>query len=274
MLRRLVCNLISSAVLLAFAGGASVVWAQQPAAKSPTIPFLKTKVTPLSGTYLVLKDANVRIRPATKGRRIGRRGKGDKVTVVGRAKGPWLAIRGDDGKDIGFIYQSTLMPVIDGTLEKPLSGTVRGGGDTTCRYEIHFDGKSPAQGQAFEFADYEVRWRCTIGGKEAQFHTPMFLTEGPYRGRTKRIHQITIDILDLTVSLEDVLSTNTLWDRNKGTISFDSVTVKQFSRNPTRDSEAAANLAEALNGAVQIASSAWNTPLWRALAEKSAAAAN
>lgn len=233
-----------------------------------TVPFLKTEVFPVEGTYLVLQDANVRQQPATKGRRIGRRAKGERVRVVGRAKGPWLAIRGDDGKDIGFIFRSTLMPVVDGSLDSPLSGKLTAPASKPCSYLIHFEGKSPAEGQAFEFCDYEIHWTCDLGGRRVSFRTPMFLTEGPYRGKTKRIHQITIDILDLSDSLEDVLSTHTLWNRTRDEITFDSITVKQFGRKPGQARADAKTLDQALRGAVGIAASAWNDPLWAALAQR------
>lgn len=240
--------------------------AQTAPEKPEPIKFLDTTVQPLAGTYLVLTNANVRAEPRTKGKRLGRRDKGDRVTVVGRAKGPWLAIRDDDGKDAGFIYQPSLMPVIDGSIDKTLSGSLTGSGKAACRYEIRFEGKSQAQGQAFEFADYDIGWNCSIGGSLMPFHTPMFLTEGPYRGKAKSIHQITIDILDLTLGVENVLSTHMLWDRDKGVVTFDSITIKQYGRNPNPAEAPAAELPMALQAAVQIAASAWNTQLWRAVA--------
>lgn len=267
-LRRLFLIIFALPLFLAAAGG-DCAWAQDAKKKSASVPFLKTTVTPLTGTYLVLKAANVRLRPATKGRRVGRRGKGERVQVVGRAKGPWLAIRDGEGKDIGFIYQTSLMPVIDGTLDQPLIGDVKNPGQPDCTYEIHFEGKSPAEGQAFVFADYDIGWQCDLSGKSLRFHTPMFITEGPHRGISKQVHQITIDILDLTVSLEEVLSTHVLWNRSQGMVTFDSITAKQFARTPAQPALPATNLAGALHTAIKLATSSWNSRLWRAIATMS-----
>ncbi len=248
--------------------------AQTAKSKEKTIPFLKIQVYPVDGTYLVLKDANVRIRPATKGRRIGRRARGERVRVVGRAKGPWLAIRGEDGEDIGFIYSSTLMPVIDGTLKKTIKGQLPVSASRKCNYDVRFEGKTPAEGQAFEFADYEVKWTCEIAGRQVIFRTPMFLTEGPYRGTSERNHQITIDIMDLSGSLESVLSTHTLWNRDKAVVRFDALTVKRFASNTKVPETTARTLPEALQAAVNIAASTWNDALWTAIAHRQSKLSN
>ncbi len=242
--------------------------------KPKTIPFLQTQVVPFKGTYLVLQDANVRIQPATKGRRIGRRARGDRVKVVGHAKGAWLAIRGGDGKDIGFIYRSTLMPVINGALKTTIEDQFSISASRKCRYKLSFEGKTPAEGQAFEFADYEIQWICDIAGQQVTFRTPMFLTEGPYRGTSKRVHQITIDIMDFSDSPENVLSTHTLWDRDKAVVRFDAVTATQFVRKPKEPETTVENLSEALRGAIRISASAWNKHLWTAITRRYAKSPN
>ena len=55
--------------------------------------YLGIEVDKLRGDYLVLKDANVRTKPDTKGKRLGSVRKGSRVKVVGKAKGGggWLA---------------------------------------------------------------------------------------------------------------------------------------------------------------------------------------
>ena len=68
-------------------------------------------IEPHSGTYLVLKDANVRARPETRSKKIGRFDAGDKVEATGRVKGPWLAVMTND-KTLGFVYGPILMPII------------------------------------------------------------------------------------------------------------------------------------------------------------------
>ena len=222
----------------------------------------------MNGTYVVLKDVNVRILPATKGRRVGRRARGDRVQVVGRSKGPWLAIRGQDGKDIGFIYRSTLMPLIDGTLATPLIGELKLPNGQDCNYNLRFEGKSSAEGQLFEFSDYQIKWECDLGKGPYIFNTPMFLTEGPYRKTSKRIHQITIDILGLADNMESVFSTHALWDREDANVKFDSITLKRFSRVPKVTKVKADSLTQALHGTIKIATSAWNGPLWDSIIQR------
>ena len=263
-------RLATSALLTSVLTATAPTLAQSVKTQTKTISFLKTQVYPIDGTYLVLQDANVRIRPAIKGQRVGRRSRGERVRVVGRAKGPWLAIRSDDGKDIGFIYRSTLMPVIDGALETTIEGRLPVSTARQCHYELRFEGKTPAEGQAFEFADYGIKWACNISGQQITFYTPMFLTEGPYRGTSKRDHQITIDIIDLSDNLEDVLSTHTLWDRDKAVVRFDSITVKKFAGKPKVLKTDAGTLSEALQAAVHIAASTWNDALWTAIAHRQA----
>ena len=236
-------------------------WAQGKIEKD-TFPFLNTKVLPASGTYLVRKDANVRARPATKGRRVGRRARGEQVVVVGRAKGPWLAIRNEDGTDIGFIYQRTLIPIINGALENTLEGRLHTLGSQECRYVIKFEDKSPAEGQVFKFSDYRINWICEMAGRSLKFNTPMFLTEGPYRETSKSIHQITIDTLGLSNSIESVLSIHILWDRKKQHIKFDSISFKKFGQQPKLNNLKAETVRDALHAAVRIAASVWNKSFW------------
>ena len=266
--RMLGLKFTGSALVAAALTTSGTALAQTAKSKPKTIPFLKTQVIPTNGTYIVLQDANVRVLPATKGRRIGRRARGDRVQVVGRAKGAWLAIRGGDGKDIGFIYRSTLMPIIDGALETTIEGRFSISASENCLYKLSFEGKTPAEGQPFEFADYDVKWNCDIAGQQVSFRTPMFLTEGPHRGKSKRDHQITIDIMDLADSPENVLSTHTLWHRDEGMVRFDTITVKQFARKPKVKELTAETLSEALQAAIRIAVSAWNKPLWAAIASR------
>jgi len=144
MMQRRIQRFFAAMAFLAAGLAAPPGLAQKAKPKPKTFDFLGAKVTPLNGTYLVLQAANVRAKPRTKGRRIGRRDRGERVRVVGRAKGPWLAIRGDDGKDVGFIYQPTLMPVIDDALEQPIKAETPGKGGRACKYVLSFEGKSPA----------------------------------------------------------------------------------------------------------------------------------
>ena len=80
---------------------APLAWAQSASSKSGEI-FKGFELKPLSGRYLVMKDANVRAEPETKGKKIGCVKEGSRVDAVGRAKGAWLAVK-QDGRDLGFV---------------------------------------------------------------------------------------------------------------------------------------------------------------------------
>ena len=239
----------------------------KPKAKTETIDFRGTQVIPHTGVYLVLTDVNVRAKPMTKSKRVGRLKKGVRVDAVGRMKGPWLAVRGA-GKLAGFVYTPTLMPLIDGLLSDPIKGTVGVGEAGTCAYVIEFLGKTKAENQRFEFADYGVEWDCRREGKRLRFHTPMFLTEGPHQGTQKPVHQITVDLLELEGGLEQIFSIHLLWDRIKTELKFDSVTMKKFARTKRPKPETAGKLRDALTGAVHMVTRVWNPAVWAAIAKK------
>ena len=132
--------------------------------KSPNLAEVGFKVLgilvePFDGSYVVLKDVNVRAKPLTRSKRVGRLKAGRRVKAVGRVKGPWLAVRADDNI-FGFVFKPILMPVIDGALYKAIKGEVDIGRGWTCNYTIEYLGKTEAKGLPFEFADFEVSWRC------------------------------------------------------------------------------------------------------------------
>ena len=223
--------------------------------------FKGTEVKSLVGTYLVTKDVNVRAKPLTGSKRVGRYKRGDRVEVVGRAKGAWVAVR-KDGKDFGFVYEPILMPLIDGTLKDDLSGHVEAKGSPACDYRIHFEGRSAAQGTMFDIADYEVAWACGADDKKFKFETPMFLTEGPYQVSKKPVYQITIDFLELENGTEEVFSSTVLYNKEKGRVSFDSVSIKKYGRTPVVKEWKVKTAPDALNAAVRIVHGAWNKSLW------------
>ena len=224
-------------------------------------------VKPHAGTYLVLKDANVRAKPETRSKRVGRLKAGKKVEAVGRVKGPWLAVQSKD-KVLGFVYGPILMPLIDGALAAPIKGRLIVAAVADCRYTLEFLGKSKGEEQRFSFADYEVEWRCKRGGNPLLFNTPVFLTEGPYQGTQKPVHQITIDLLELEGGLEEVFSVHTLWDRAKRQLRFDQVSIKKFARAKPPPAASAGNLSDALKRALAMALTTWAPSVWAALAKK------
>ncbi len=230
--------------------------------------FLGVEIQPLVGVYLVLKDVNVRARPETKSKRVGRLKRRDRVDSPGRDRGPWIAVR-VGGKDLGFVFEPTLMLILEGALDVDLKGTLRPPPNAPktppCNYVIHFDGKSSAEGQPFEFADYEVRWRCGTGKQSVRFLTPMYMAEGSTRGDGRSVYQITIDIPELGNESEDQFSTNMQFDRRAGVVRFDAVNVKELGAKPARAEVNAASVAEALHQAVAMAHRSWTVKTWAAL---------
>ena len=230
--------------------------------------ILGTSVEPFKGNYVVLKDVNVRAKPLTRSKRLGRLKAGRRVKAVGRVKGPWLAVRVDD-KTLGFVFEPILMPIIDGALDKVLKGKIVFGSGRACKYTIEFLGKTEAKDLPFEFSDFEVGWRCKEKGKPLIFYTPMFLSEGPHQGTRNPVHQITIDILDLESELEEVFSTHLLWDRKKENVRFDSVNNKKLALAQKPEALSANNMAAAFNRALQLAATSWREEVWSALTKKS-----
>lgn len=260
-------SMLVAVVVAAAALSAAPLIAQ--VAKPPTTAtFLGVEIDPLPGVYLVLKDVNVRAAPETKSARIGRLKRRSRVDSPGRVRGPWIAIS-VDGKDMGFVFEPMLMPVLEGRLENDMKGKVTPSPATPktppCNYIIRFDGKSSAEDQPFEFADYEVRWQCAIGERRAKFLTPMYLSEGSRRGDSRPLYQITVDIPELGDETEDQFSTNMLYDRKAGVVRFDGVNVKGLGGKPAQAEAAAGSVAAALRQAVAMAYRSWSEKTWTTL---------
>lgn len=237
------------------------------AAENGPKTFLGVKVKPHSGTYLVLKDVNVRAKPATKSKKIGSLKSGKKINVVARTGG-WVAFR-KKGKDFGFVYDKVLMPLIDGSLSKDLTGRVKTGDGVDCGYIIQFVSRSPVEGQVFQIADYDVFWDCLRGKKKVKFRTPMFMTEAPFQMGRKRIYQISVDVLDIDNNYDDIFSSIVLYDQDKKRVLFDGVSIQKFGRTPKPDKVAAKTVPEALHGAARIAVASWNSGVWKAIGKNS-----
>jgi hypothetical protein len=214
--------------------------------------------------YIVTTDVNIRSKPKTASKRVGKLKKLERVRAVGHAKGAWVAIRKND-EDLGFVYKPTLIAVIDGALNDSIQGAVSKDGSPDCQYVISYQGKSEAEGQMFEIADYDVRWRCKVGGQETEFFTPMFMTEGSYKKSKSPIYQITVDIVDPEGDLEEVVSTTVFYDREKALIRYDGISVKRFESRPKVSEVAAKSLPGAIKMSVEMAYQAWSEPLWKVI---------
>lgn len=242
---------------------APLAWAQSASSKSGDM-FKGFELKPLSGQYMAMKDANVRAEPETKSKKIGSVGKGSRVEAVGKAKGAWLAVK-QDGRDLGFVYELILVPLIDGALEKDIEGTVAAADGASCRYVVHFEGKSPVADESFEISDYTITFRCESKGKKFEFAAYMFITEAPYQLSQKPEFQITIDLREVGDSFEESFSTNMMYRRGDGKVVFDSVNQADFQAKTKNPQEDADDVTDALAAAVKIAARAWNAKVWRAV---------
>lgn len=222
--------------------------------------LLGVPIKPMNGVYLVVKDANVRTRPETKGKRLATIKKGTRVTVVGKS-GNWMAVT-KDGDDFGFIFASVLLPMIDGALDKSYSGRVPMKSSSPCSYSFRFRGKNVIEGEIFEFADYEIQYRCYRKGRPYRLLAPMFMTEVPYRLTPAAVYQISIDVLEIGNKYDEIFSTTFLYQRDRKRVVFDGVSEKKFGRKPEVTQRPAANVSEALIAAVEMAPSSWGDTVW------------
>ena len=225
--------------------------------------FKGVKLQPHTGQYMALKDANVRAKPQTKSKKIGSVKKGSRVEAVGQTKGAWLAVQ-RDGRDLGFVYGPILVPLIDGALERDIEGKVTAAGGS-CRYAVHFEGKSAVADEPFEISDYTVTFNCESKGKKFGFPAYMFIAEAPYQLSRKPVFQITIDLREVGDSFEESFSTNMKYRRGDGKVVFDSVNQANFRSKSKNLQEDADDVEEVLSAAVEIAARAWNAKLWRAV---------
>jgi len=242
------------------------------AAEDGPTTFMGVKVKPHKGTYLVLRDVNIRAKPETKSKKLGSLKRGKKINVVARAGSAWLAVRGQSTgkiKDLGFVFDKVLMPLIDGSLAKDLKGRVKAGGGIDCAYTIQFVGHSPIEGEVFEIADYDVFWDCLIAEKKVKFRTPMFMTEAPYQMGQKRIFQISVDVLDIDNDYDDIFSSIVLYEQDKKRVLFDSVSIEKFGQTPSPAKDGAKTVPEALIGAAKIAALSWKNIVWQTVGKDS-----
>lgn len=227
--------------------------------------FLGVAIQPIGTTYVFLADVHVRAEPSTKGNRVGTIKSGDRVRVAGKTQGGWLAVR-QDGRAWGFVYTPQLMPLVDGAIERDLTGKVTVDDKTSCEFRIRFEGKGEIEGEEYQSFDYEVAYACGVDGKSARFITPMFLGEAPHQLSQNAVFQITVDLLELYHGGSDVLSTVLLYDRDRDKVVLDGVSLDEFrSASPLKE-KPAENVGQALAAAAEMTLRAWNKKTFAALA--------
>ena len=225
-------------------------------------------LTPATGRYMVTADVNIRFKPTASSTKRGQIEAGKKVLAFGSTKdGEWLAVR-RDGKELGFVVAEALAPLIDGTLDAPLTGESNPTPLAACRYAIRFSGKGAVQGEAFQTADYDIDWQCRYGGEQLEFYGFMFITEAPLRNSGPPIYQISIELYEVEVDYDESFSTVFLYHRQDKRVVFDGVNIERFAAAPAIEEQPAEDVPGALRAAARMAPSAWSTALWDALARK------
>jgi len=89
-------------------GNGAVGQSSNGANKGETAPktFLGTKIKPKPGIYVVTKDVNVRAKPETKSKRVGRFRKGERITTVGKATGAGWRYKKTERITVSFTNRS------------------------------------------------------------------------------------------------------------------------------------------------------------------------
>ncbi len=227
--------------------------------------FMGIAVEPVSRDYIAAKSVNFRAGPSRKSDKKGALKRGRRVRGVG-ISGGWIAVT-EGGNDLGFVHSDFLMPLIDGTLKKPIEGKAKGTGGRTCDYVVRFEGKNAVEGEAFETSDYSVRFSCRAGGRDVKFPAFMFITEAPYQLGKDPVYQINVDVTEVGGEYEEVLSAIFEYRQDKKAVRFDSAPLKEFSRTPAVKKRSADSIPKALAGAVEMAVGTWNAAAWKKLRE-------
>jgi hypothetical protein len=227
--------------------------------------------------YYVTRDAFVRELPSNDSPRIGQIMKGQRLTVAGKvvvakSKGPsWLALKRPDGK-VGYVFGAALVAMIDGALKTPLQGKLSERDRPECRYVVSFEGRTQIAGESQQTADYDIAFECA--GKNADapliFNAGMFITELPFDEKSE-VFQINIDLWDLRVKVDDILSITALYDPSARRVSFDRVNDDKMRTPALIPPEPANDVSGALAAALHMTYSILPTDIWDRLAQMSKA---
>lgn len=255
---RHVFSILLAILLLAGPALAAEKKKEEKKAGPPKITFMGVEVVDDPGLHMVTKDANVRAKPGTKAKKVSRFDKGTRIRSKGHLNA-WLAVLGEDGKDLGFVYAPITMPLIDGMLSDDIRAQAQTSDGVVCDYNVHFEGKSLVDGVPFQTADYEVWFRCFLGAEKLVFPTTMFLTEGPYQMTRKGPFQITLDVPQVAGDeYEELLSVTMLYDADKDEVRFEGVSIKDLAKKPKDAKRSAEDLPRVLATAVEMVLASWS----------------
>lgn len=219
-----------------------------------------------SGRFLAVAGTAVRAKPTAKAAKSGELERGTRVDAMAASSdGKWLAVRWS-GREMGFVPREALLPLIDGQLAQPVTGTAKPAGDGTCRFVIRFVGKTAIEGDIIETADYDMDWRCEVDGRTLSFPGFMFITEAPFQLSDNQVYQISVDLLDVARDYDEVFSTIFLYRRAEATVAFDGVSLKDMAADPAVREAPAKSVREALAAAARMAPAAWGADVWTILA--------
>ena len=179
---------------------------------------------------------------------------------------------GREKKNIGFVYDKALIPVINGSLKKPISVNklVWKQDDSklsSCHYKIKFIGKLNVEGSLQVTSDYNLEMECNHKNKRIKIEATMFLTELPYLENALPIFQINVDLYDIPIGAEDMFSTTVLYHALENRITFDGVNKKHLKSNKQIVEKKAADVSSALKGAVSMAHQSWGPIIWSDLSK-------
>lgn len=240
--------------------------------------FKGVTLLPASGDYLAVRDTPVLEAPAvsteskgkTKGAdkaasaAVGDIKKGESVEVFGKS-GAWLAVR-KDGKPLGFVPVDALAPLLDGALDRPVTGSVAAGG-YACRYTIRFEGRTEVEMGPGRIADYDAAIACEKTFSRVNFDSPMFMSEIPHQGGVKPVYQITLDVVGASPDPDQAFSTILFYDRDKGEVALETAFPPDWLGKKKPAPKRVADVAGALAAAVEIALAAWGPKPWETLAK-------
>ena len=225
--------------------------------------FLGKALSPSAGTYLTLRDVNVRRAPLTKSARVSRFRKGVRIRAAGKAKGTaWVAVR-RDGKDLGFIYGTVLAAVLDGKLDTAISGKLNNTGQPSCSYTIKFDTKSKVNGHLQVTSDYQITLACNIDKRRVKFVANMFITELPYRDIRDEIYQVNVDLPRVAGEGGEVMSVTCLYHYYKNQLVFEALTNPNMARKVTGLKKKVKSIPEVLIAALEFSYRLWGPAVWR-----------
>ena len=229
--------------------------------------FLDETITVQPQDMLVTNDVNVRSKPSTKGEKVGRFDKGERIRAVGRVNKEWVAIQ-QDGKDLGFVYAPVLIPLIDGALDEPLRGMTMGPDRSPCEYIIRYEGREEIVGrQPMSIANYEIGWRCRLKNQREKVTIIgyMFITESPYDGRKLPKYQISVDLPGYADEPDQIFSTSMIYDADQGKIVYDGLSLPKLGKRPDEAEKTAPEVTRALTRAMELAPQTWSDTFWRRL---------